>query len=117
MPGVSVLTVCGAAGGACHAASPDVTWSGHEWTHQAAHSHTHGASMKPALLLLLTASCCRANADSEDAEEELKERIGRKARLLTEAEGFDISALPLLSSALRNTTSCPGVEEEVRVYR
>ena len=39
MPGVSVLAVCGAAGGgACHA-SPDVTWSG-QWTRQAAHSHT-----------------------------------------------------------------------------
>ena len=34
MPGVSVLAVCGAGGGACH-----VTWSG-QWTHQAAHSHT-----------------------------------------------------------------------------
>ena len=69
--------------------------------------------MKSALLIIMMASCCRA----EDAEEELKERIGRKARLVTEAEGFDISALPLLSSSLRNTSSCPGVEEEVRVYR
>ena len=75
--------------------------------------------MKSALLLLLImmASCCRAIADPEDAEEELKERIGRKARLVTEAEGFDISALPVLSSSLRNTSSCPGVEEEVKVYR
>ena len=75
--------------------------------------------MKSALLLIIMmmASCCRAIADPEDAEEELKERIGRKARLLTEAEGFDISALPVLSSSLRNTSSCPGVEEEVRVYR
>ena len=74
--------------------------------------------MKSALLLIMMmASCCRAIADPEGAEEELKERIGRKARLVTEAEGFDISALPLLSSSLRNTSSCPGVEEEVRVYR
>ena len=116
MPGVSVLAVCAAGGGACHA-SPDVTWSG-QWTHQAAHTHnTCQASMKSALLIIMMASCCRAIADPEDAEEELKERIGRKARLLTEAEGFDISALPLLSSSLRNTSTCPGVEEEVRVYR
>ena len=101
---------------------PPLMLPGLDSGHTRLHTHTHNtcqASMKSALLLIIMmmASCCRAIADPEDAEEELKERIGRKARLLTEAEGFDISALPVLSSSLRNTSTCPGVEEEVKVYR
>ena len=51
------------------------------------------------------------------SEEEISARIAKKAKLITEEEGFDVKSLPVESSVTRNSSSCPGVIETVSTHR
>ena len=63
------------------------------------------------LVLLVCVNC-----GSED-QEEISARIAKKAKLITEKEGFDVKSLPVESSVTRNSSSCPGVTETVNTHR
>ena len=52
-----------------------------------------------------------------ESEEELNTRIAKKAQLITEEEGFDVKSLPVESTVIRNSSSCPGVTETVNTHR
>ena len=61
------------------------------------------------LILLVKVNC--------ELEEEFIDRISKKGKLITEAEGFDVSSLPVASSVTRNSSSCPGVTETIFIHR
>ena len=66
------------------------------------------------LTILLTVVATVLNSESE---QELKDRIQRKATLITEKDDFKMSDLPIVETSMRNSSSCPGVEEKVTTYR
>ena len=65
----------------------------------------------PFTLVMLSSCVC------ESSLEELKIRIAEKAKLITDATDFDMTKLPILETKMRNSTSCPGVEERVTLHR
>ena len=52
-----------------------------------------------------------------ESMEELKTRIAEKAKLITDAEGFDMEKLPIIESKMRDSLSCPGVQERITLHR
>ena len=49
--------------------------------------------------------------------DELKTRIAAKAKLITDAAGFDMEKLPIIESKMRDSVSCPGVQERITLHR
>ena len=79
-------------------------------------SRQHLFNMKYFLIVPLTLFVISSYVICESLDE-LKTRIAAKAKLITDAAGFDMEKLPIIESKMRDSISCPGVQERITLYR